>query len=559
MSSQINTQALVPQILCQKESCKDKRENIKTIFSCNLQKNLNNDSITNCKGCIGKKCDPSVNPCQINLDDLCLQLRKQKIHEKEILQIFEVLKKKLEQTIQNAHNEIEKLKSKILEIDQAIVEMCLFKNNSKLEEFINRGKQAPLDLLIDMVKELREKIFIVEKVDQNIQQQIQYNQDKLNVIYEDGTIRINDVLKNKLQQMSQMISCFKKQVSQINNNNYNFSLEKNQNITSNYQKIEGPDNLSVKTIYNLRFNRSNNLFAIGTSNLNSEKVSCVEIWKIDNNKIELVQSLQQYPDVTALCFGKKDDSLITGSLDSKIILWSPQPKQKDPYQESNSQPKITPKGYINCIEINQNSRILAIGSEELIIFEQNNSNWVKIAQLEEQVKNIAFSNCNKIIVVQCIKNREERIELYYIQESQNQTIQIIAFRDLNQAQQNQTISSTRFMFLNILNKVKIYKLNNNTAQREDIDSIEKLNFTQKSGIGFCSNSSSTSLLAFSQSVNDNGVTQILKINEKNEVTFLQSIQQKGQKLFFSNGGQILVIWDGNNLVVFKDKSNPRSQ
>ncbi|CAD8175106.1 unnamed protein product [Paramecium octaurelia] len=555
MSSQINPQVSVPKFLCQKEFCKNKSENMRTIFSCNLQKDLHIDSIINCKGCIGKKKDPSTNLCQINLDDLYLQLRTHKIHEKEILDYLGQQNQKLEQTIQNARNKIEEQARKIREIGQTIRQMCLFQENSKLMEFINREGQASLDLLIKMVQELRERILIVEDGGQNSQQQIQYNQDKLNVIYENGTIRIDEFLKNKLQQMAQMNSLFEKQVSLINNDNFNFNLERNQDVTSNYQKIEG--NLSVKKIYNLRFNRSNNLFAIGTSNFDDQKANCMEIWKIENNKIELVQRLKQYPDVTAFCFSKKDDSLITGGLDYKIILWQQISNGENPYQDLGKMPNILTKGQINCIEINQNSKVLAIGSEDLIILGQNNNNWELISQSKQNVKNIAFSNCNKIIVVQCIKNKEEKIELYYIKEQDNQKIVIIPYIDLNQTQQNQTISSTRFVFSNLLNQVKVYKLNNNELSSVDNETIEQLNLIQKNGIGFCSNFNSTSLLAYSQNINDKAVTQILKINENNQVTLLQSIQQKGQKLFFSNGGKILVIWDGNNLVVFKNQSNAR--
>ncbi|CAD8063580.1 unnamed protein product [Paramecium primaurelia] len=552
MSSQILSNSGVPKLICQKAICEKQNPKNKEIFSCNLQKTLNDDAITDCKGCIGKQKDRNINYCQINFQDFFLQLITQRKEEQEIKAQVSEMERRLQQIVENAKQEIDRAEVNIKKIGETIKSMCLFQNNSKLEECLRLKEQTSLDLVKKMIKEFREKITIIEDNQQQNNQQININPDKLNIIYENGTIIIDDFLKKKLSQMSQMLNSFELQVQQINRTNDNFIQQQNQIINTNYKQIGKVDNLKFKKIYNLRFNRSNNLFAFGTNNLDNNKAYCAEIWKIDNNKIKQVQQLQQYPDVTALCFSKKDDSLFTGSLDSKIIYWIPQSDGQ--YKEQELKIRKDIKGQINYIEINQKSNILAVGSEELNIYTIKNNELLQITQYLQQVKNLAFSNCNQIIIAQFMINNKEKIELFQIKQT-GENFEIINLGEVIQTQEIQPITTTRFLHINLQNQINLFQLDNNRFQKIENYSIKKLNSIEKCGIGFCSNNNNRfNLLAFSQNINNNQITQILKINEQNQVTLLQSIQQIGLKLFFSNNGQLLVIWNGDSFVIYKNTS-----
>ncbi|CAD8079354.1 unnamed protein product [Paramecium sonneborni] len=550
MSSQIKIpQGLVPKILCQKVSCLEKeqksikkKQEDREIFICNLQKGIEDEFVTKCKRCINTKGKNQTKDCMINLENLYLVLKNQNQLEKEILINLEELEKKLNILVEKVNQEVFRVQSNIKEIGQTIRRMILIQQESDIQMCLNGKQQATREQLIKMIKELREKIIIVSENQE-------LNQDQLNIIYDKGTIIIDDFLQNKLAQMSSKFHSFEKLVSQINENEFYDNQIQYEQLKQNYIEIGKIQKIDCRKIYNLRFNRSNNLFAIGSSFLDEQKSQCVKIWKIDTNIVEIAV-LQQYPDVTALCFNVKDDSLFTGGSDSKLIYW--QVQQDGKYEDRNLGSEI--KGKINCIEINQNSKVLVVGSEELNIFINDGQNWEISNKFENlEVKSIAFSNCNQIIIAYCFINQQYVVQLYQIQKTGKISI-IQNLTESISSLQIQPIQKTKFIFNNQKNEISIFCLDNNGIQQINDDSILKLNQIYKRCIDNNITKDNTILLAFTKQVNNNYQTHILKINEQNQVFQFQFLQQKAQKLFFSNNGQLLVIWDNDSLIVLKDSS-----
>ncbi|CAD8091602.1 unnamed protein product [Paramecium sonneborni] len=467
------------------------------------------------------------------LEDIFCFVNSLKKSEQESIAKITQDKEKLVQ-IKNSINQISayynKLEKEHQELLDLVIKNQIIKKNDQIEIFLQKQQ------LCDQ----KELIQLAEQVSHIIKQ----NSDKLELL-EGKSIKYDD----QHQQLREKIKYLQEQLKNVNQ----YLIDDGQSIIflkypslyklqeqkkkQNFEFLKIAEiQLEQTKIYDVKFNKKNNLFVLGSSKL--KDCNCyAQIWKCEKGLVQKIQDLNNSHsnDVKCICFSISDDSFFTGSQDSKIIYWKKESSQwyKDQVLEGQS------NGIMN-LSLNNKGNFLAAISINIHLWTKQSQKWEKAQILNECRKYFLCLNFNNDDSYLVAGSSDCKIYIYKFQNGQWKFQNIIK----DQSQEVNFIT-----FQNDLNLMGILKDNNMNYYYSKNDGFE-LKYTLQLPAHQVSYSKKRQTLIVSSGTTKE--TSIYQIEEQEGIKKIKSMQVKSEQVYQSDDGSFLAILADQRLQFYQE-------
>ncbi|CAD8175090.1 unnamed protein product [Paramecium octaurelia] len=441
--------------------------------------------------------------------------------------------KNLIDQIQAYYNKLELEHSQIF--DQVLKNLYI-KPNDSIDACIQKKQQSERNELI----KLAEQASLI----------IKQNGDKIE-LQEKNSIQY----LGKLDELRGRIKVLQDQLKLVNNNQSQSIILNKQAVYQNQEPVqviqqkkivEGSQFMKIseaqleqQKIYDIKFNKDNNLFVMGGSKLKNSNCY-VQIWKYENDQVSKIQDLENCHtgDVKSICFSNQENSFFTGSLDTTIIYWKMEAQGWNKSQVLQDQTS----GIIG-LQLNNKENVLAAVSNQIYLWKRELKQWEKVQVLNQ---------CKKQFLCVCFNNDDSQLaagssdcQIYVYQYQNGSWILKLTIQD--QSQEVNFIS-----FLQDLNLVAVLK-----------DSI--MNLYQYSPNNCYDSKKLSNLSSFQVSYSKQGnflivasgkqkETSIYQVDQKDGLKKVQQIQAKSDQVYSSNDGKLIALFTNQKLEFYSDQN-----
>ncbi|CAD8163592.1 unnamed protein product [Paramecium pentaurelia] len=451
---------------------------------------------------------------------------------KQDKELFAFVKNQLNQ-IQAYYNQLELEHQQLYEL---IIQNQAIKANDSIEVCLQKKQQCDKKELIKMAEQ--------------VSYLIKQNSEEL-VLQENNSIQYF----SKLEQLRGKINKLQDQLKLVNIDQVQQDLKNTQIIYPKFdnllqikeqQIVEGDRFMKIaeaqleqSKIYDIKFNKENNLFVVGSSKLKNNNCY-VQIWKYENNQISKIQDLENCHsgDVKSICFSTWDDSFFTGSQDNTIIYWKLEPQEWKKSQVLDGQSS----GIIG-LQLNNKGNVLAAVSNQIHLWKREFYKWEKAQVLNQSKKQflcVSFNNDDSYLAA---GSSDCQIYVYQYQNSQWKLKNTI----IDQSQEVNFIT-----FIQDLNLIAILKDNNmNSYIYSPNDSYDEkcVSILTSFQVGY---SKKGKVLAVSSGRSKE--TTIYQIEQKEGIKKIQQIQVKSDQVYSSNDGKVIALIANQKLEFYSDKN-----
>ncbi|CAK80528.1 unnamed protein product (macronuclear) [Paramecium tetraurelia] len=297
--------------------------------------------------------------------------------------------------------------------------------------------------------------------------------------------------------------------------------------------------LEQQKIYDIKFNRDNNLFIIGGSKLKNSNCY-VQIWKYENDQVSKMQDLENCHsgDVKSICFSSQEDSFFTGSQDTTIIYWKMEPQGWNKSQVLQDQSS----GIIG-LQLSNKGNVLAAVSNSIYLWKRELKQWEKVQVLNHSKKQylcVCFNNDDSYLAA-----GSSDCQIYVYQYQNGQWILKTTIQD-----QSQEINFITFLQdLNLVAVLKDNFINYYEYSPNNWYDSKKLSTLSSFQVSYSKQSNFLTVASGKQKE-----TLIYQVDQRDGLKKVQQIQAKSDQVYSSNDGKLIALFANQKLEFYSDQN-----